>query len=46
MIWATAGCDDDVYANISSGAWPGCVASGDGRLACSLDPRPGCCHLC
>ena len=44
MVWGTVGCEDDVYANITSGVWPGCVTGSDGHVTCDLEPRPGCCY--
>ena len=44
MVWGTVGCEDDVYANITSGVWPGCATASDGHVTCDLEPRPGCCY--
>ena len=44
MIRATVGCEDDVYVNITSGVWPGCMTASDGHVTCDLEPRPGCCY--
>ena len=44
MVWGTVGCEDDVYANITSGVWPGCATGSDGHVTCDLEPRPGCCY--
>ena len=44
MIWATNSCEDGIYANITSGVWPGCATASDGHLTCNLEPRPGCCY--
>ena len=30
MFWATNGCDNITYANITSGGWPGCSTASDG----------------
>jgi hypothetical protein len=44
MVWATVGCEDDAYDNITSGGWPGCATASDGHVKCDLEPRPGCCY--
>ena len=44
MVWSTVGCEDAVYDNITSGVWPGCAKASDGKHACGIEPRPGCCY--
>jgi hypothetical protein len=44
MVWATVGCEEAAYDNITSGGWPGCATASDGHVKCDLEPRPGCCY--
>jgi hypothetical protein len=42
MIWDTAACDDQVYDNITRGAY-GCMTDSEGYITCDETPRPDCC---
>ena len=42
MIWVTAACDDQVYDNITRGAY-GCMTDSEGYITCDETPRPDCC---
>jgi hypothetical protein len=41
-IWNITACDDQVYDNITRGAY-GCMTDSEGYITCNETPRPGCC---